>query len=369
MKMIQKSDKIIMSSENSTTTTTTEVATDFVKKTNFTYPQQSLTIYKTSCMYSTDKSQIQGDCIFTHDNFVFLPRNTKKPWIIEIPWLSILRMTQAQKRMDKGVQFELSNKKTICFTQMKDRDLFWSYVIFLTEVSKAKKPSWGLSSKDETEVVRKLTILRAPHAFEETIQANFSDVMKIMKSADLWTEALTIGGCSNIFVGGWKKTKDGISRIVQYTQPLFQSASVQATHTLMKSGKTGALEIFLCYNRTSQPGFLHVPVQLYFKKDGDSVSYRCAYSLDWITETWDREFVESAVGRLVRMNYHYIKSKILNQKFDESEFEGEWRKHQPFVLVLLSLITAIICVLVSPPKMDWYRVFAGFIAFFFFFVV
>ena len=361
-----------MSAENSVstaTTTTTEVTLDFIKKANFTYPQNSLIIYQTPCIYSTDKSQIQGDCNFTHDNFYFLPKNAKKPWIIEIPWKSIITMTQAQRRMDKGIQFELINKKTICFTQMKDRDLFWSYVIFLTDISKSKKPSWGLSAKDETEVVRKLTILRAPHAFEESIQANFSDVMKIMKSADLWNEALTIAGCNNVFIGSWKKTKDGISRIVQYTQPLFQSASVQATHTLMKSGKTGALEIFLCYNRISQPGFLHVPIQLYFKKDGDHLSYRCAYSLDWITETWDREFVESAVGRLIRISYHYIKSKILNQNFDETEFEGDWRKHQPFVIVLLALITAIICIFVSPPKMDWYRVFAGFIAFFFFFLV
>ena len=337
---------------------------EFIKKGVTAIPQHAITIYRTACSYVAEKSQIQGECIFTHNSFVFIPKS-KKAWMMEIPWQNIATMVQMQKKTEKGLQLVLGNQKTITLLQIKDRDMFWAYVLLLTK----QAPSYGLTTKDDTEVVRKLNVFRAPYAFEETIQANFNDVMKMMKSADLWNEALTIGGCNSVIISSWKKTKDGISRLVQYTQPLFQSASVSATQTLMKSGETGALELFLCLSRPSLQGFLHVPVQLYFKKEGENISYRCAYSLDWIHETWDKEFVEAAVGRLVRMNYHYIKSKILNQNFNESEFEGEWRKHQGFVLVLISLIIGIICVVFSPDDMNWYQVMAGFIAFVFFFVL
>lgn len=343
---------------------------EFVMKNVIHQTKNENVIFRTSCSCFGEKTSATGECLFTSQKLIFVPKASKNMWLALIPWSSILKMTQVTRRgLEKGVSLQFQSQKTIIISQMYNRDLFWSYVLLLTDATKTNKPSYGLIHRDDTEVMRKLTILRAPHTWEDVIVGNIGDVMKMLKTSELWSDALKVCECVDVLIGNWNKTKDGISRIIQYQQPLFQSVSVSSHHSLMKSGDTCTLELFMSFSRSAQQGFLHVPVQFYFRTREDKLIYRCAYSLDWIKETWDREFVESAVSRHIKMIYNYIKSKIINEQFNELQFEGQWRKHQTYVIVLIILLTAILLTIFSPRDLNWYRVLAGFIALFFFFVV
>ncbi|EAX90092.1 hypothetical protein TVAG_396490 [Trichomonas vaginalis G3] len=343
---------------------------DFTKKNVIHQTNYENVIYKTTCTIFGEKNSVQGECQFTHSKLMFVPKASKNMWLALIPWQGILKMTQATRRsLEKGVQLQLQNEKTIMITQMKDRDIFWSYVLLLTDAVKSEKPSFGLIHRDETEVMRKLTLLRAPHTYEEQIPGNIADIMKLVKSSELWSEFFKVCECSDVVIGKWNKTKDGISRLIQFKQPLFQSVLVQSTYTLMKSGDTFTLELFMSYSRSALQGFLHIPVQFYFKKTDKDIMFRYAYSLDWIKETWDREFIEAAVARHIKMVYFFIKSKITNTEFKEGLFEGQWRKHQSYVIVILTLIISILIVIFSPKKINWYNVLAGFVALFFYFIL
>lgn len=342
---------------------------NYVKKGSITIKHEENVIYKTSCWCTFTKGQFAGDTIFTKNSLIFVQKGNSG-WVIEIQWLQIIKMTQEQRKYnDKGIVFQLDNQNSIYLSAMKDRDLFWSYVLLLTNAAKSQNPSYGLISKDEAEVVRRLTILRAPHTMEEMLNAHFNDVYKLLKSSELWNDALSICGCHDIIFGRWKKTQDGITRFIQYSHPMFQETSVTIVQKLMKSGKTASFECFMRLSRASAQNFLQIPIQYFIKREHKSLQYRCAYSLDWITETWDREFVEAAISRLISSNFNFIKSKIINEKFDQNSFEGQWKKHQPFVLVILALVIMLIIMIVSPSDVNWYKFYAGLIALFVYFVL
>lgn len=343
---------------------TTNTVSNIVKKNVVTIPQPYDTIYYTfaNCSIPSTGINHSGDCFFTTKALMFIPRSNNKAWMIEVNWKDISSIEKASKRaMDKGIELSIGDIKII-FTQMNNRNIFWDYIIFLSNIVQNQKPTYGFNKRDDAEVVRRLTILRAPHAFDTVLNAELSDIITMLKSPELFTESLEIAGCNDVVAGSWNKTKDGIFRLIQYTQPLFQNTTVQQTQTLMKSGDTAVLELFLRLSRPSINGFLHVPMQFYLKKAGEKVSFRCAYSMDWINDVWDKEFVEAAVGRTIRVMFHYAESKANKSKFDESEFEGQWRKHQPFVLVIVGLLLLLLGVCVVPDSRAWYRALCGFIA-------
>ena len=342
---------------------------NYVKKGSITIKHAENVIYRTACWCTFTKGQFAGESIFTKNSLIFVQKGNNG-WVIEIQWQQILKMTLEQKRYnDKGITFELDNNNSIFLSAMKDRDVFWSYVLLLTNAVKNKKSSYGFIAKDDAEVLKRLTILRAPHTMEELMPAHFSEVYKLLKTSDLWIDAMTMCGSKDIIVSRWQKIQDGVTRIIQFTHPMFQMTNISLVQKMMKSGKTSSLECFYTLSRILAQNFLQIPLQYFIQRDHKSLQFRCAYSLDWITETWDKEFVEEAMNRIFLMNFNYFKSKIMNKEFDRSSFEGQWKKHQPFVLVIVALILLILTLIISPDDVNWYKFCAGLVSLFIFFII
>ena len=219
--------------------------------------------------------------------------------------------------------------------------------------------TFGFNTKDDVEVVKRLTRLKAPHVFDDTVSASLQDIITLLKSPDVITEYYALCGLTDVVVSNWSKDKDGLTRSVQYTQRMFQSLSVSATHAIMKSGDTLAFEVLCKFTRPSAPLFLQMNLQLFFRQDGDTTSYRGAYALDYTMDTWDKEFVEAAVNRQVTILYHFLKAKINGESFDESLYFGQWRKHQPYVLVILALVVALLAMYILKRDANWYGYLFG----------
>lgn len=357
------------SSTNTQTPVYSPPSTALIKYNVVLIPKKIDQIYSTPAIYANAKANVTGDCYFTSTSLVFIPRTNKKAWTLEINWKDISLIEKIQKRaMEKGIELTIGDQK-VAFTQMSNRDAFWNYVLLLSKTSKNSQPTFGFTKRDETEVVHKLTILRAPCAFETILETDMKNLFSVLKKAEVFEESLQVVGCTDIVTSSWHKTKDGIVREIHYVQPLFHSTNVVMTQTLMKSGQTAALEFLIRLSRPTQSDFLHVPMQFFFRKVDGKLSFRCAYSLDWIKDVWDLEFVEAAVARSIRVLFHYITSKINKTTFNESEFEGQWRRHQPFVLMIVALIGLIIGTILTPDPRYWYKFLAGIIALMLFFAL
>jgi uncharacterized membrane protein len=59
------------------------------------------------------------------------------------------------------------------------------------------------------------------------------------------------------------------------------------------------------------------------------------------------------------MNFYFLKSSFSGEQFNIAKYEGKWRVHQPYVLVILGLLLLIAGVIVLPADADWYKLLAG----------
>jgi hypothetical protein len=168
-------------------------------------------------------------------------------------------------------------------------------------------------------------------------------------------------GGTDVLLSPWEKTQRGISRSVQWEQSLAQNSRVCATHTLMKIGEELTFEIVASYTRQSTGKFLETKSQYYFTEDGDTVTYKGAYQFQWETEIWDKEFVESTITRGARISFYFLKSKFSGETFDISKYEGKWKMHQPYVLIIIGLLLLVVGVIVLPADADWYKLLTGFL--------
>jgi hypothetical protein len=218
-----------------------------------------------------------------------------------------------------------------------------------------------LQKGDDAEVSRRIHVLKAPFVFEEVIAAKFDDVFNLLKEPQVTENMLTSSGCTDVIISSWNKTRNGISRGIQYVQPMAQNCNVSAIQTLTKSGQQCTFEINSSFSRLSVRKFLATTTQYYFKANGENVTFRGAYRLDWEDETWDKEFVEATVGRSVRMNFYFLKSSFSGEQFNTAKYEGKWRMHLPYVLVILGLFLLLIGVITLPADTDWYKLLAGFL--------
>lgn len=298
---------------------------------------------------------VPGDFYFTHEKLHFIPRREK--WMIAIMWSQIKKIQKINRGLDKGL--EVSAGQNVQFFQVRDRDLVLSYIKLMMQALPRENKTFGFNTKDDVEVVKRLTRLKAPHVFDDTVSASLQDIITLLKSPDVITEYYALCGLTDVVVSNWSKDKDGLTRSVQYTQRMFQSLSVSATHAIMKSGDTLAFEVLCKFTRPSAPLFLQMNLQLFFRQDGDTTSYRGAYALDYTMDTWDKEFVEAAVNRQVTILYHFLKAKINGESFDESLYFGQWRKHQPYVLVILALVVALLAMYILKRDANWYGYLFG----------
>lgn len=270
-----------------------------------------------------------------------------------------------EKAKSNVVSILEKGKSSIFFTFANERERN-EFFDFCKIIGANMGDTHGFMKLDEAEVNKKLYVMRAQHTYENKIQCTVNDIIKLLKEPDFSYQALVYCNCSSINVHEQTEIKGIYTRNITYSYPMLQLTNVSMTQKLMKSGKTVAFEFNMSFERNSKM-FLHVPIQFYFKEESSDVIFRCAYSLEWGNDTWDKEFVESAVRRSIKIFYNYAISKIKNKPFDESDYNGEWRHHQPYVLIILALLIAILCVQFSPVGYNWYNVLAGFIALMFLF--
>lgn len=321
-------------------------------------PQLTDVFCRTSCCFlngGTGRS-VSGDFFFTHEKLFFIPRQGQ--WMIAIPWGEIIRIQKINRSLEKGIEVSTANH-VVQFTPVRERDSVVGYIKLMIEALHRENRTFGFNTKDDVEVLKRLTRLKAPHVFDDTVNASLQDIITLLKSPELFNEYFSLCGITDAVVSNWTKDKDGLMRSVQYTQRMFQSLNVSATHAIMKSGDSLAFEVLCKYTRPSAPDFLQMNLQLFFRQDGDTTSYRGAYALDYSTDTWDKEFVEASVNRQATILYHFLKSKISGEPFDEDLYSGQWRKHQPYVLVILALVVALLAMSILKRDANWYGYLFG----------
>jgi hypothetical protein len=242
----------------------------------------------------------------------------------------------------------------------KDRDLLSFHMSVIHHSHTSPVHTYGFSRKvDDAEVSRRIHLLKAPHVLEEQIARKFDDLVNLLKEDRLTEDILTSCGCTDVIISPWTVTPHGISRGVQYAQSMTQNCSVSAVQTLTKSGNECTFETASSFSRLSSGRFLVTTTQYYFKEDGDNVKFRGAYRLDWATDTWDKEFVAATVGRSARMNFYFLKSRFSGEQFNIAKYEGKWRMHQPYVLVIIGLLLLVALVILLPADADWYKLIGG----------
>lgn len=314
-------------------------------------------IYFTSCSFISEGNSQVGQIQLTFDVFKFVPQGPS--WIIKIKWQDLKRIAKINRRgIDKGIEIT-TNKVSMMFASMHDRDDVALLIKMVSDAQSRLNKSVGFSKKDEAEVIRRLTPFKAPIVFEESVPTNQHDIMQLIKSPETMAEMYKICGCHDIAISGWTRNKDGLTRTIQYTQDSFQSLNVASTQTLMKSGDSCVLEVLCKFSRSSAQYLLQLNMQFFFKQDGELTNYRGAYAVDWIRDVWDKEFVEAAVKRQARMFFFYIKAKLSNETFDATLYDGQWRQHQPYVLVIIGLILAILSLIIFPHGTNWYGYLFG----------
>lgn len=309
---------------------------------------------------------VSGHAIITHSAIWFHSKQMRCN-LIRIRWRFVREISDPQKKgLEKAVYIGVGNEHII-FNALKDRDTFLFLARLEFALARAKVQTYGFLRKGDEEVATRITPLKAPHVIEDSVTMGLKEVVSKLREGALTTEMLTVCGLTNVAPLKWTKTKTGIQRIVSYTHPMSQVTDVACVQTLMKSGSVCVLETTSKFSRPAHGNFLTSNVQFYFKEDDGVVNMRGAYALTWDTETWDKEFVEAAVSRVNRMSFYFLKRKFSGENFNVAKYEGKWRMHQPYVLVIATLTIVILCVLILPVDTDWARFIAGVCVFAFLF--
>jgi hypothetical protein len=303
-----------------------------------------------------------GTMLLTYEFFLFYTKSYQPPFFIRIYWPNIKEIGKGQrKNFDKSLTITTLDD-AITFASLKDRDTLMSMIELVRRASAQPIQTYGFSKKDDdAEVIRRINVLKAPYVFKDSVSLNLTEIMSRLRDGSLAEAMLTACGCTGIVISPWERTENGISRTVQYVQPMSQNANVSAVHTLMKSGSVGTFEIASSFSRVNSGKFLETQLQFYFKEASDQVDFRGAYVLEWLKDIWDKEFVEASVSRANRIMFYYLHSTFSQKPFEVAKYEGKWSLHQPYVLVIFGLIAIIICVGIFPRDTDWYKLIAGII--------
>jgi hypothetical protein len=348
-------------SEASEAPTSPAVLSPVRQSTNFTLPFSEDTIYLTNATMTRGALSSPGVIILTYPMLFFHAKQSRPPFLVSIKWEDIFEI--GRKSSEKAIQISVEGE-TITFFMPKEREILCFHLAVVKQAHESAVHTYGFSQNvDDAEVSRRIYVLKAPHVLEEVVAVKFDDVFNLLKEPHVTENMLASCGCTEIIVSAWNKTKNGISRGVQYVQPMAQNCNVSAVQTLTKSGEQCTFEIASSFSRLSSSKFLATITQYYVKADGDKVTFRGAYRLEWANETWDKEFVEATVGRGARMNYYFLKSTFSGEPFNIAKYAGKWRMHQPYVLVIIGLLLLIAGVIALPADADWYKLLAGCIVF------
>jgi hypothetical protein len=332
------------------------------QSTAFTLPVSDETIFLTNATMTRSQLSSPGVIILTYPLLFFHSKQSRPPFLLTIDWNDIREIGKLPgKGSEKAIQVTVENEPVVFFTP-KERDTLLFHMSAIQRAHQSPVHTFGFLQKgDDAEVSRRIHVLKAPHVLEEVINAKFDDVFNLLKEPQVTENMLASCGCTDVIVSAWNKTRNGISRGVEYIEPMAQNCHVSAVQTLTKSGQQCTFEINSSFSRLSLSRFLGTTTQYYFKADGENVTFRGAYRLDWTEETWDKEFVEATVGRAARMNFYFLKSTFSGEQFNTAKYEGKWRMHQPYVLVILGLLLLLVGVISLPADTDWYKLLAGFV--------
>ena len=307
-----------------------------------------------------------GYAMITHEALWFQSKQMRNG-LLKVRWQNAKEVSKMRKKgLDKAVRVGMGNEQII-LNGLKDRDAFLFFARLELRLARSAIQTFGFVRKGDEEVSTRITTMKAPHVFEDSVTLALGEILAKLREGTLINDMLTACGCSDVVPLKWEKTKNGIERMVSYVHPMMQNADVKSVQTLMKSGRICVLEMTETFSRPSIGEFLESNVQFYFKEEDGVVNFRGAYGLAWNKEPWDKEFVEAAVSRVNRMSFYYLKSKFSGETFNVSKYEGKWRMHQPYVLVIGALVLLILCVLILPVDTDWFRIIGGFVVLVFFF--
>jgi hypothetical protein len=279
-------------------------------------------------------------------------------------------MRQASKISRLGLEMGIeiaTSAGIISFTSIRDCDQLIAYLRLLTEASRRAHKSFGFVAKDDIEVVKRLTVLKAPHVFEDVIESDLHSIITMLKSAEVISEYYARCGLKDVIVSGWAKTRDGLTKSVHYTQAMFQPLQVSSTYTIMKSGDSLVFEVVSQYARPSAPRLLQMNLQCFFTQDGEKTKLRFAYLLDYTVESWDKEFINAAVTRQAKMLYAFLKAQMNHEQFNEADYAEPWKQHQPYVLTILGLLAVFTAMRVLKKDANWYGYLFGAVFLFLFF--
>ena len=371
-------DSIVFERKASTLLNGQHAASSYLKE-NIVVPRIKDIIFKSTGSYtSIDNKTIQGEAFITQNSLIFIPKQGTFNRMIEIQLSEINQIAKINRRgFEKGIEVLIDNQ-SIIFSSFSQRDLMASYIKIISEASKRKNKSFGFNNSDDAKVIKKISILRAPHVFEEVIEKNetvkevmsLQDIFKLLKAPEFITEFYTIFNFKDAVVSNWLKNKDGLTRVVCYSQPMFQPLSVSSNQNIMSSDNTLAFDMVSKFSRIGESNAIVMNLQLLFKQEEEKITFREAYSTDYNIELYDKEFIESSVSRQNKILFHFIKSKLTNNEFNEENYADQWAKHQTYVLIIISLLVVLFIIIFYPQNNNWYGYLFGaflFIMFFYFY--
>jgi hypothetical protein len=282
-------------------------------------------------------------------------------------WPDICRISKITKSIERGLEIGAASR-IVYFISMKERDVVFDWIRLLADTCNRQNQSFGFRAGDDVDVGKRLTKLKAPHVLEDTVSANLQEIVVLLRAPEFIIECYDRCHLTDVIVSNWTKEKDGLRRTVQYTQPMFQALDVHTIQTIMKSGDSLVFQNISQFGRPSAPVLLQMNLQFFFKMEGDTTTYRSAYVLDYSLHPWDKEFIESSISRQVRIFHHFLKVKLKQEDFKELGYEGQWRKHQSYVLVILGLLAALMALFLLRREGNLYRcLFGGLLLFWFFY--
>jgi hypothetical protein len=303
----------------------------------------------------------------TRRSFTFSPKRPIADCQIDFSWPDIRHLSKITKTVERGVEVG-TDTRVVYFISMKERDVVFDWIRLLADTFGRGKRSFGFRTRDDVDVVKRLTMLKAPHVLEAVVSASLQEIVVLLRAPEFILECYNRCHLTDVVLSNWTKDKNGLTRTVQYTQPMFQALDVHTTQTIMKSGDSLVFENLSQFGRPSAPVLLQMNLQFFFKREGETTSYRSAYFLGYSVQPWDKEFIEASINRQVRIFHNFLKAKINQEYFKESGYEGQWRKHQPYVLVILGLLTSLLALFVLKREGNLYRyLFSGLLLFCFFY--
>jgi hypothetical protein len=283
--------------------------------------------------------------------------------VLEIPWTEIGNINKINRLgIDKGIELS-TNTATVTFTAVKRCDDLVLYIKLLKSARREHK-SYGFVAKDDIEVVKKLTELRAPHVSEDVVDATLTQIATLLKSPELVSEYYAFCGIKDVIISGWAKEKDGLTRSAQFTQAMFQPISVSTAFSMAKSGESLVFDVISHYSRPSAPELLRANLQCFFKQESEKTKLRFAYSLDYGVQTWDKEFIDAAVSRQITILCDFLKARITGVEYNDAGHGREWMKHQPYVLVILGLVALLLAMNILKKDANWLGYMVGFVLIF-----